>query len=450
VTRINSAIIAVYLLLCLMLGGSAQGAWTYLGLQVAGVALIVWAAMAGSQQEREDNDSTPLHLLLLCLLVLVLLQLIPLPSDLWTGLPGRSLIAQGFGALGYPLPALPVSETPDDSVITLFAIIPAVAALIATERLRPSPRWIAAGVITGTIMAILLGALQVAGGADSPAHFYRITNSGAVGFFANRNHMATLLLIAIPLTAALLASMKSSRGLSTVARYSVATAVLVLILVGIGLNRSLAAVALAGPVLLASVPILPAGQRWRRLALPVSAIALLGAVAFVASSPIAIEYSGEQASRSAPGRTEMWGTTAKAVEATFPVGTGLGSFQQVYHQFEDLALATPIYVNHAHNDYLELVLELGAPGLLLILLFLAWWGVTAIRVWRSPLSTPFGRAATIVTGVILVHSAVDYPLRTAAIAAIFGAAIALMANRLPSSDAGELNEKRQAKHVRLG
>ena len=85
-----------------------------------------------------------------------------------------------------------------------------------------------------------------------------------------------------------------------------------------------------------------------------------------------------------------------------------------------------------------------------ILLFLAWWATTAIRVWTSPLSTPAGRAATIASAAILAHSAVDYPLRTAAISAVFAVALALMAQRLRAAESDSPAEQRPTKHVKLG
>ena len=71
------------------------------------------------------------------------------------------------------------------------------------------------------------------------------------------------------------------------------------------------------------------------------------------------------------------------------------------------ATVTVAWVNHAHNDYLELLLETGLAGLLLILAFLTWFVVQAARVWRSPFSSLFAKAATIAAAAILAHSIVD-------------------------------------------
>jgi O-antigen ligase len=102
------------------------------------------------------------------------------------------------------------------------------------------------------------------------------------------------------------------------------------------------------------------------------------------------------------------------------------------------------YVVHAHNDYAELALELGIPGVLLMLLFLAWWGRAVWAVWRRAEGGPFTRAASIASGAVLIHSLVDFPLRTAAISACFAMFMALLSDRRtpPRRDPADLRPTR--------
>jgi O-antigen ligase len=447
----RSIIVAGYLLLCILLGGSAQGVWTNLALQLLGIALIAWAAIAAEPPDQETDSSAVVYVLLGLGGLVILLQLIPMPPDLWAELPGRSGLKSALAIIGDTRPALPLSETPYRSVTALFALIPGVALFAAVKMLRPSPRWLALAIATGMFCSIALGALQVASGRDSWAYLYEISNSGAVGVFANSNHMGTLLLVSIPFATALLVATKADRGGSAQGRWVIAGAALVLVIVGLALNGSLAARSLAVPVFIASAAMVPAAARWRGIAFPVAGIALVGGVVLLASAPIS---TGTETGTdtSIESRQEIWSTTSSAIRDTFPAGTGLGSFEQVYRQYEDPSGVTREYVNHAHNDYLQLVLELGAAGLLLIILFLGWWAAAAINVWTSALSTPFGRAGTVASAAILAHSVVDYPLRTAAIAAIFGVSIALMAQRLRSAqpEAADSAAPAAAREARLG
>lgn len=447
--RGRSMVIGAYLLLCILLGGSAQGVWSNLILQVAGLLIIVFAASVRRHEEEGSNAPAPYALLGLGLLV-VLLQLIPLAPGIWTGLPGRSSLAGAYALLGEQPPALPISEAPYQSVMTLFAAIPAIAVFLAVACLKPSPRWLAIAVIAGTVFAIVLGAIQVSGGRDSWAYFYPISNGGAVGTFANRNHMGTLLIVSIPFGAAMLASSKSRRRGSLQGKVAIGVAAVILVAVGIALNGSLAAFALTIPVVIASASVLPEAVRWRWIGLPIAVVALIGGAVLLATTPIATITSETGAESSVESRQVIWTLTSEAIADSFPVGTGLGTFQGVYRQHENPADVTTEYVNHAHNDYLELALELGLPGMIVIFLVLAWWLVTAVSIWRSPLSTSFGRAATIASAAVLVHSAVDYPLRTAAISSIFAACMALMAQRARSEPERERKQLRPTRHVKLG
>ena len=116
-----------------------------------------------------------------------------------------------------------------------------------------------------------------------------------------------------------------------------------------------------------------------------------------------------------------------------PWGAGLGSFRSVYQLYESRDQISTTYVIHAHNDYVELALELGVAGILLIVAFLVWYGRAVWRAWRHTDGGIYARAASIVTAAILVHSLVDFPLRTAAISAAFAMCLALLVERRPQA-----------------
>jgi O-antigen ligase len=129
-----------------------------------------------------------------------------------------------------------------------------------------------------------------------------------------------------------------------------------------------------------------------------------------------------------------------------PLGSGLGSFVRVYRLYESPDAVTNKYVIHAHNDYVEIALELGLAGVFLLLLFLEWWISQSIAVWRRGEDGPWARAASIASGTVLVHSLVDFPLRSAAIAACFAMCLALLAER-QTLGRQEKSELRPTRHI---
>lgn len=421
-----------YLLFCLALGGASGGGAIANGvLQLMAVLLIAWALLDPRAAPLSPSAQSLLKLSL-CLVALVLLQLVPLPPALWTLLPGREVIEDGYRLMNMALPWLPISVAPASTVSSALGLLPGFAIALLLLRMPASGadalRWLIPGV---AVLSVLLGLAQLVGGPDTPLYFYQKTNSGhAVGVFANVNHQATLLLVALPFLAALEARSKGSRNAraTETGRHLLLGSIALLLLIGILITGSVAAYVILIPVMAASW-ILIRRERGARISLKLGAAILvvaIGAILLAAFSPFALNlgtsFSGSLS------RPEMYKTTLAAIMGYMPLGSGIGSFPLVYPLFEDPGQVTNVYANHAHSDYLELVLETGVPGILLLLAFGVWWLRRVIAVWSGRGERIFlERAATMASAVVLIHSLVDYPARTAAITALFAASLAILA-----------------------
>src|SRR5690606_2001620 len=130
-------------------------------------------------------------------LALLLLQLVPLPVNLWRILPGRGELGTQMDFAGIRQAYAFVSLIPHESFKSAIWLLPAAGLLCATLRAPAvlGPRRLALTVTSVMCIAVIVAALQKSQGGGSPLYFYDITNRGsAVGFFANANHMASLLL----------------------------------------------------------------------------------------------------------------------------------------------------------------------------------------------------------------------------------------------------------------
>ena len=94
------------------------------------------------------------------------------------------------------------------------------------------------------------------------------------------------------------------------------------------------------------------------------------------------------------------------------LGTGFGSFEEVYHIFEPDRLLFPEYINQAHNDWAQLVIEGGLPAVAIGLVALAGLARGSIAMARDP-DMPGNRSVfwLAATSIVLSASLVDYPLR---------------------------------------
>ncbi len=418
--------VPVLLALCLIMGGaSAAGFAANLGLQLLGLAIGVAALIAAPPPNGARTDRY-LPWLAALFGIVICLQFLPLPLMVWTALPGREQIAEELALLGVvPRPAL-LTLSYHESIASLVWMLPAAGMFLALLTMREIPaRPLALAIVGAAMLGVMVGALQYFGGQESAAYLYEYTTRGAlVGFFANANHMATLLLASLPFLAAIFVSLimqqpRYMRELTVLWGLLVA-----IILLGIVLAGALTGYALAGPMLALSCLIMfPWLRRPFKLALLPALVLGVAAIGMTEEGQKLLSSDREVSERS---RERMMATTLTATAHYWPTGTGLGTFREVYDDFEDGDAAGEFFVHHAHNDYLELVLEMGIFGLIGIVAFLAWWLSRLRAIWLAGGGGPFIEAAIMASGVILLHSAWDYPLRTAAISTLLAVCCAIL------------------------
>ena len=446
----RQAVAPAYLFACIVMGGSAQGIFSNLALQLAGIVILAWAFLA-TPAATGSRPARQLGWLAAGAVGLVLIQLVPLPPAVWTSLPGRDIVVEGFALLGQPVPWMPLSLAPAETIATAMAMIPPLAMLALVLRLGAyRDSWLLIALLVATFISVGLGMLQIQSGGTGPYLYPRANLGTASGLFANANHMATLLLASTPFLVALAARRwrqfpAASDRLLTATLVGGAAAVLT---IGVAANKSFALLLIGIPVVLATalqlVQLGPLLRKYR---------AMLVICLVIGGSAIALAAStadfGKLNRMSVQMRTEIWSTTTEAIRDFNAAGSGIGTFAAVYPAYEDPATVERTYINHAHNDYLEIALEGGLPAFVLMVLFVIWWGSRAVAIWRSPDTGEFRKAACIASAAILLHSMVDYPLRTAAIATVFAMALALMAEPWRPRQQTRLAELRPTRHLNL-
>jgi O-antigen ligase len=100
--------------------------------------------------------------------------------------------------------------------------------------------------------------------------------------------------------------------------------------------------------------------------------------------------------------------------------------------FESPDVLVPVYANHAHDDWLEIWLEGGWLALAIAGAFVVWLVRAINRRWRTDwpnetiLDRSISRAGAIIVPLLMLHSVVDYPLRTTALMCVAAFACALL------------------------
>lgn len=432
---------AAFLLLVFLLGGSERGdAASQIPLRPLAA---LFAAYGLVRLRREHVAAYPFHFAMAAALVAVpLLQLVPLPPGLWTLFPGRSLVAQIDIASSGHLLWHPLSLAPLQTQNALCSLIVPIAALaLAAPLAAAEQKALIVLVLIGAAVSLLVSILQTSGALQSPLPVYRVAAKDvaheAMGLFGNRNHQAILLSIALPMAVGLARLLRNPASLVPLSLAICATFVITPLLLSmgsrVGLVTGICGVALA---LVLSMPANgrpPAlGKRGRTIS---RATLLAGATAV-----IVILIAGMAALAVWLGRAEAWTrlsqlslvddlrleslpVTWNLVKSYFPAGAGMGAFPLVYQIAEPDRLLSPVYLNQAHNDWLEVLITAGLAGALLLCAGAAAFVralMSEVTAGRTDDGARVLRRLGLGTIFILaVTSISDYPLRVPTISVLF-------------------------------
>lgn len=368
----------------------------------------------------------PLLLMMAALAATYLLQLIPLPPYLYKIMPGRENL-QAIEALnGTADHWRALTLDPDltlNSILSLF--VPTAILLGSVGLSRLEQRGLLGAACFALTAGAILGALQVSGGRYSPFYLYENTYPGyAVGWFSNRNHHAVALACLFPLLRVW--TMQDGKFLRGRARLVTGITVAMMLLPLIVISGSRAGLVLGLLGLLTAALILPPSKRISRRTLAVvatTAFIILGFAAAMmmvgrAASLDRLLQSGDLGSE---GRVAYIATEWQVLRNYWPLGTGSGGFDSAVRIFEPDHLLHTTFFNHAHNDFLEMVIVAGLPGIILVaaaMVLLCISTAAAFRHYR--MVTPgnaLARAGAATLWIMAAASLVDYPLRSPLMAA---------------------------------
>jgi len=248
------------------------------------------------------------------------------------------------------------------------------------------------------------------------------------GPYVNHNHYAGLMEMLIPLTGGFLLPLARTRERTVLIGFGLIIAVVSVLICGSrGGVVSLAVESVIVGTILFSKYGYSNGRRLPALYFAAIAVILIlfiwivpdGIVARLATITNPTEITYEDRDKMALDSLHMY--------LKHPwLGYGIGSFAAIYPQYQ--SFPTDHYIDHAHNDYLELLAETGTAGGLLMAVSLGLFFIQGFRALRFRLRHEIGwiqLGAAVGCCGILVHSCVDFNLHIPANAAWFSALLAI-------------------------
>lgn len=411
----------------------------------AGLIACVWAAALGIGGT-ETFTFTAVQVALFALLVVLLWSEdlttlhweLPLLLAGWVTAQWLLLAGDGYSARAH-LPRL----------IAYLAAFLIAARLCARRDARAR---LAAAIVLLALVEAAIGLAQYLAGWQQIYHLQKVFYTAhASGTYVNPNHFAGLVAMALPLAfSAALGGWEryaprvpngEGRGVSP-ARAALFSFLTALLLVAVLFSRSRGGLLAAAAGLAATGALwLGASRRRRAAALAVGVFLATAAAlgAWVGLEPVVERY--ETTGRDIVARTAVWRDALELVAVRPLAGTGFGSFGDVYPRVQTAHLA--FTVDHAHNDYLQLAVELGVPA---AALFVASWiyltahGARAALA-RSATTSQRVQLAGAVGGAaaLLAHALLDFNLQLPANALVFAVLLGMLAARRGGEPGGSVN-----------
>ncbi|MCE7998131.1 MAG: O-antigen ligase family protein [Rhodobiaceae bacterium] len=427
------ALIAIVAIAPLPLGSNRPLGWSLLSLEV-GILLVCWSVhhiwTGQALPVNIDRIKGPLVLFALTC-VWVLVQLIPnLPLGL--AHPAWQEVNIFFGS---NVPER-ITIDPDQSVTGLmrwmaYAGVFWLSLQLARDRTAAKTALRAFVVIAAGYALYGLVAMYLLG--DTILLYDKWTGKGSVtSTFTNRNSYATFAGLGLIATTALIIGSRrrsdvplfSWQRLHDTLSHTLSSSLFAYVLLFVSATALLLTGSRAGALstLAAFIVLLSQFSRGKQMGVPSR---VTGMVAFLILGVGVVGFSGgflgERFSQGGSNlRFEGYEKTASAVEDHALLGSGLGSFAQIFPLYRETEVLRDKFVTKAHNTYLENALELGLPATLCLTLaacLLAWqcWKGVVSRA-RDRHFPAMGFSASVLVGL---HAIVDFSLQIPAVAVAY-------------------------------
>jgi len=410
------------------------------------VLLLLW------KQTRQGEISIPLPLWPVLFALWALLQLVPLPSFLIGWLSPARLLDPGLSGLApgqWVWTALSIYT--HDSVLALLKFLAYLSAFLLAAYLFDSRK----RKSTLLRILILLGCFEAAYGIVQYltgwqkifTYTKQFDLQEATGTYINRNHFVGLLELTLPFVVALLfysfglwfEGRRVGTGNNTSARRDSPgfqllfyVFLLLIMVIGVVFSRSrLGILATLFSILLMFLVVLirlRVGRRAWMGGVFLFLFCVLAYTIWIGLGPVLARFEPmlESGYLQMEGRISIWKDTLHLVRDYPLTGAGLGTFGLAFRHYQtDLV---NLYVDHAHNDYLEFAADTGLVGVALLFLPILY---LFFKMIISFLVDPRRYRPAVTLGCIgstlgmLIHSATDFNLQIPANALIFAVVLGI-------------------------
>lgn len=371
------------------------------------------------------------------LMGLVLLQLCPFPATWLGGAEGKTW----SGSEHFARLTIEPFATREHFLTLLSCIIAFFLAYVVSQDARRKRQIVMAIVALGSFEA-LYGLVQyLTGWQRIFTYTKKYDLDEATGTYINRNHYAGFLEMVLPFALALalyefgkrykgqpetLSKLRRLAARPNLQKFTLWLFMASLLFAALFYSRSRMGMISASTSILVILGILLSKKK---AGLPLCASFLVVSISlalWIGPGPIVNRFQGIPEEYAQNSRLSIWRDTVALIRQHPWIGTGFGTFPIAYTAVQTTFLGQ--FVNHAHNDYLELASDLGIPAGFGLVLSLVWLLARAVRISRIA-KDHYDRflALGCVGGMvaILLHSLADFNLYIPANCLLFASILGL-------------------------
>ena len=373
----------------------------------------------------------------------VLLQLCPLPASWLTRFADRTNSVAGARLNCW---SIEPHSTQTQLLILLTCVIAFYLAQFVSQDRDRKRRLVVSLVGLGTFEAFYGLVQYLSDWQKIFAYTKKYDLEEATGTYINRNHYAGLLEMILPFSIALIfyeygklrgddphsaTSVKRMMQRRSFQRFVLCLGIAVVLFAALIFSRSRMGIIAASASMLVIFGLSVIFRRQRKSGIVLFAIFIalsVGLAIWIGPGPIVgrFENVGQEYELRDQSRLSIWRDAMGLIGRHPLFGTGLGTFPVAYTSVQTAFLGQ--FVNHAHNDYVELASDLGLPAALVLFGSFFFVLARAARAFRSALGN-FDRAIALgCVGslvAILLHSLTDFNLYMPANALIFSVVLGL-------------------------
>ncbi|CAA6823551.1 MAG: Unknown protein [uncultured Thiotrichaceae bacterium] len=313
------------------------------------------------------------------ILVTPLIFLIPIPFSVFETLPGYEIYAQIItwvsqnGNIQEPT-SLPISLVPYRTEHAFLYLIPPITIFLILASINTRQKiLIIYAILFIAFCEASLALIQFSSGSE---YFFfgipQLKPGIAYGTYQNADHLVFLFAMSLPISIALLFAelnhkhYRQANSSNSILKIIIFSMLIVIFIIGALVTGSRAGIALT--FLAGYLAYLTFSRRNMKkkilFLLPALVIVFLGISTFLDLTPVLNLFLGRNPLND--GRWLINVHTWEGIQAFFPIGSGPGTYPEIYRIFQPPEQIG--FINHAHNDFLEIIFETGVLGIALILI----------------------------------------------------------------------------------